>query len=311
MLQALVTKRLQWSLKPPSNQQIQRFLSTLGQGRFPETALKKFLDKLAPKEMLAIVSCFVRVCLAAGESVKKAGDRETDLHFVVSGTLKDIAFPSLETKEKIYRKSNISLSDEDFFGTIYPFKDHQTCASDIETVTQVEMVKISRQKLVRLCHQYPNIEMALIDLYKIRSEPEKKIPDKTIRKAERYRLPIKMNLEISPNESSDTPLVIDGYSSDISIGGICVILNGKNEHIDQLLTSLPQAKDNNQIRVNFPSDTMELKVLGSIAWSHKIHFNGSKTLALGIRFEENSPKLRGMLFMLANFLGGTNGSLAL
>jgi hypothetical protein len=48
---------------------------------------------------------------------------------------------------------------------------------------------------------------------------------------------------------------------------------------------------------------MELKVWGNIKWRHEIHFNGRKTLALGIRFQEDSPKLRGMLFMFANSLG--------
>ena len=52
---------------------------------------------------------------------------------------------------------------------------------------------------------------------------------------------------------------------------------------------------------------MELKVLGNIMWQHRIHFNGRKTLAMGIRFEEDSPKLRGMLFMFANSLGAGKG----
>ncbi len=52
---------------------------------------------------------------------------------------------------------------------------------------------------------------------------------------------------------------------------------------------------------------MELKVLGNIMWQHQIHFNGRKTLAMGIRFEEDSPKLRGMLFMFANSLGAGKG----
>ncbi len=66
---------------------------------------------------------------------------------------------------------------------------------------------------------------------------------------------------------------------------------------------MPETADNSQIRVNFPGELMELKVLRNIMWRHQIHFNGHKTLALGIRFEEDSPKLRGMLFMFANSLG--------
>ena len=302
MLQALVAKKQQWLIKTPSNKEIQLFLSDLEQGNFRMTPPKMLLDKLSPKEMLAILSGFVRVRLFADKIVQKAGDRGTDLYFIVSGTLKDSIFPSLVTKEKVHRKPNIYLSEDDFFGEIYPFKNDQICQSDIKTVTQVELVKISRQKLMKLCREFPNIELALIDLFKIRLGPEESSLPQMARKAERYQLPIKLNLELTSKGSLETPLIIDGYSSDISIGGICVVLNGRSEHIGNLLDSMPETADNHQIRVSFPGETMELKVWGNIVWRHQIHFNGSKTLALGIQFEENSPKLRGMLFMFANSL---------
>jgi CRP-like cAMP-binding protein len=302
MLQALVSKKQQWLIKPPSNKNIQRFLSALAQGNFRMTAPKMLFDKLSPKEMLALLSGFVRVRLFSGKLVQKAGDRGADLYFVVSGTLMDSIFPSLETKERVHRKPNIYLSEDDFFGEIYPFKKDQICQSDIKTVTQVELVKISRQKLMKLCREFPNIELALIDLFKIRLGPGASSASQMARKADRYQLPIKLNLELAPKDSSENPVIIDGYSSDISIGGICVVLNGKSDHMSNLLDSMSETTNNNQIRVSFPGETMELKVWGNIVWRHQIHFNGSKTLALGIQFEENSPKLRGMLFMFANTL---------
>jgi hypothetical protein len=303
MLQAMLAKKQQWLIKPPSSKDIHLFLSALEQGTFRESPFKTLFDKLSAKEMLSIISGFVRVRLFAGKTVQKAGDRETDLFFVVSGTLKDSIYPSLDTKEKVHRKRNITLSGDDFFGEIYPFKNNQICKSDITTATQVELVKISRQKLMKLCREFPNIELALIDLFKIRSGPEESSPASTVRKAERYQLPIKMNLELAPRGSFKSPLIVDGYSSDISIGGICVVLNGKSDHIGHLLSSLPETADSSKIRVSFPGETMELKVWGNIKWRHEIHFNGRKTLALGIRFQEDSPKLRGMLFMFANSLG--------
>ena len=306
MLQAMVAKKQQWLIKPPSNQEIHLFLSALKQGTFREAPLKMLFDKLSPREILSIVSGFVRVRLFADKAVQKTGDLETDLYFVVSGTLKDSIYSSLETKEKVHRKRNILLSDDDFFGEIYPFKKDQTCKSDIKTVTQVELVKISRQKLMKLCREFPNIEPALIDLFKIRSNRVESRPASSVRKAERYQLPIKMNLELTPRGSFKSPLVVDGYSSNISIGGICVVLNGQSDHIGHLLSSLPETADSNKIRVSFPGKTMELKVWGNIKWRHEIHFNGRKTLALGLRFKEDSPKLRGMLFMFANSLGVSN-----
>jgi len=248
LLQALVSKKLQWLIKPPPNKEIHLFLSAVDQGNFDNSSLKLFFDKLSAKEKLAFMSGFVRTRIIAGKTVKKAGQRENDLYFVVSGTLKDSAFPSLETKEKVYRKSNIYLSDDDFFGEVYPFKKDNVCTSDIETVTQVELVKISKQKLIKLCRYFPNIEVALIDLFKIRSIPEKNNRPKTLRRAERHHLPIKMVLEIPPVGSIKSPISIEGYSSDISIGGICVVLNGNSEHIPNLLTDLLEDDHKNKIQ---------------------------------------------------------------
>ena len=303
LLQAVVAKKLQWFIKPPLNKEIYQFLSALGQGSFDDSPLKRFFDKLPAKEKLAIVSGFVRIRIIAGKTLNKAGDRETGLYFVVSGTLKDSAFPSLETKENFYRKSNIYLNADDFFGEIYPFKKNQIRTSDIEAVTQVELVKISRQKLIKLCRYYPNIEMALIDLFKIRKMPDKKGRPGTLRQAERYPLPVKMVLEIPPKGLIKRPIAVAGYSSDISIGGICVVLNGSSGRIPSLLEDLLTDDHKNNVRIRFPGETMELKVRGNIVWRHIIQLNGHKTLAVGIQFEDDTPKMRGMLFMFARSLG--------
>ena len=112
-----------------------------------------------------------------------------------------------------------------------------------------------------------------------------------------------MVLEIPPTGSIESPIAVEGYSSDISIGGICVVLNGKSKHIPGLLTDLQEDGHKHKIGIRFPGDTMELKVCGDIVWRHQIDFNGNKTLAVGIQFEEDTPKMRGMLFMFARSLG--------
>lgn len=303
LLQTLVCKKLQWLIKPPPNKEIHQFLSVLDQAGFNETPLKLFFDKLSAKEKLAIISCFVRVRLIAGKTLRKAGHRETELYFVVSGTLKDSVFPSLETKETVYRKANIYLGADDFFGHIYPFKKNHSCTSDIETVTQVELVKISKENLTKLCRYYPNIEPALIQLFQVRSQPGEKNDPTAIRQADRHQLPVKMVLEIPPAGNIKSPLMIEGYSSDISIGGICVVLNGKSKHVPHLLDEMLKNHNKNKVRISFPGDTMELRVAGDIVWHHQIHFNGNKTLAVGIQFEDDTPKMRGLLLMFAKSLG--------
>ena len=303
MLQALVAKKLQWLIKPPPDKDLRQFLSALDQGIFDDCPLKIFFEKLSAKEKLAVISGFVRVELIAGKTLKKSGEKDTDLYFVVCGTLKDSVFPSIDTKQKVYRKSNIYLTDDDFWGDVYPFDRDQTGTSEVVTVTQVELVKISKQKLVGLCRQYPNVERALIDLFKIRAESGVINRPNMFRQAGRYQMPMKMILELPPWGPFKTPIAIEGYSSDISISGICVVLNGSSEHVPYLLNSLSEIDDRKRIRVSFPGDTMELKVRGNIIWNHEIQFNGKKTLAVGVQFEEDTPKMRGMLFMFAKSLG--------
>ena len=57
MLQAIVSKKLQWIIKPPPNKEIHQFLSVLGQKNFDESPLKLFFDKLSTREMLPDTSC--------------------------------------------------------------------------------------------------------------------------------------------------------------------------------------------------------------------------------------------------------------
>jgi len=89
-----------------------------------------------------------------------------------------------------------------------------------------------------------------------------------------------------------------------------VVLNGSSEHVPGLIHSLAEIGGKKQIQISFPGDTMELKVKGNIVWNHPISFNGTKTLAVGIQFQENSPKMRGMLFMFARSLGDADKATA-
>ena len=111
-----------------------------------------------------------------------------------------------------------------------------------------------------------------------------------------------MILEIYPNASKETPVIVDGYSSDISIGGICVIVDAKRSNIASVMKAFEKKENSSKIWVGLPAGTMQIRVLGRIAWSHSVILDGNKTLVLGIQFEKMSPRLRGMLFMFANSL---------
>ena len=50
------------------------------------------------------------------------------------------------------------------------------------------------------------------------------------------------------------------------------------------------------------SEAVTIKVLGSIVWSKEVYDENGKSIALGIRFEEMSPQMSGLLMVLANLL---------
>jgi hypothetical protein len=68
--------------------------------------------------------------------------------------------------------------------------------------------------------------------------------------------------------------------------------------IDSFHKSTKDAK----VKINMRIQALMLKVSGNIVWTQKIPVNGKQTLALGIKFDEMSPKFQGMLFAFADNL---------
>jgi hypothetical protein len=112
----------------------------------------------------------------------------------------------------------------------------------------------------------------------------------------RHQLPLKINLHIFTNANQNEPLIIDGYSRDVSIGGLCVVLDGKYKSISAIYKNIKTAK----IEMSLPEEELVLKVAGNIVWSREFSWKKRKIVALGFRFKEMSPKFKGMFFMMAD-----------
>ena len=109
-----------------------------------------------------------------------------------------------------------------------------------------------------------------------------------------------MSLEIFPHAAANLPIILEAYSKDISIGGICVVLDANDLSVAKSVSSFSKTIKDSIVKISFPSEGMELKVSGKIAWTQETIFRGEKTLAVGIKFQNLSPKLRGMLFVFAD-----------
>ena len=53
---------------------------------------------------------------------------------------------------------------------VYESKDKTTSKSYIEATTRAELLRITKTNLMKICKKYPNVELRLIDLYKIRKK---------------------------------------------------------------------------------------------------------------------------------------------
>ena len=297
ILQAIDSKMLQWKIRPPTPQEAQVFYTSLRKGNYYESPLKTFFNRLTYRELVAFVSKLIRVELSPGKMIKKTGDQEKNLYFVVSGNLRETVFvPVRKGDDSLYRKRASYLSENQFFGDVYPFKEENNSKSYIETSTRSELIRITKSNLIKICEKFPNIEMGLIDLYKVRKKDDNGPLNPKVRKLGRHQLPLKINLHIFTNANQNEPLILDGYSRDVSIGGLCVILDGKYKSISSIYKNIKTAK----IEMSLPEEELVLKVAGNIVWSREFSWKKRKIVALGFRFKEMSPKFKGMFFMMAD-----------
>ncbi|MBT8365108.1 MAG: hypothetical protein KJP23_10405 [Deltaproteobacteria bacterium] len=126
---------------------------------------------------------------------------------------------------------------------------------------------------------------------------------KKSRKGKRHQHFRKIILEIYPQSSVNYPIILEGYSNNFFIGGTCIVLDTKDVNISKSVASFNKTIKNSMVKLSFPNEGLELKISGKIAWTHEVSFRNGQTLALGIQFQGLSPKLRGMLFVLADSSG--------
>jgi CRP-like cAMP-binding protein len=222
ILQAIVSKSLQWKINPPSkSSEIRQFFSEIKKAVYHETAVNAFFKTLEYQALVAILFPLIKIRLPASRIVKKAGDEEKHLYLIVSGALRATNYLPVKTNgDTVYKKSAIHLSENDFFGAIYPFEDKQLSKSYVETITQAELIKIPKISLMKVCVKYPHVEKALSDLLGAQSGIEEKDESLTDRIGNRQEIPLKVHLQIRPQSQDEQPLSVSGYSKDISIGGL-------------------------------------------------------------------------------------------
>ncbi len=298
MLQAVACKRLEWRLEAPTRLKARRFYQALSGGKYYETPLNVFFNHLSFPEFTALINRMKRVRLAAGKTIKKIGEQEKFLYLITAGNLLATTIHPLAEGQEEPEKSKIYLTENDFFGDIYPFESDKLSQAYFETTTAAELVQISRTALKRICKKFPNIELGIIDLLKARSHADDKEILRKVRKTERHVLPIKIDMQIYPGKSGGHPIVLDGYTRDVSIGGMCIVLDAGYEHVP----SMYQDIENSRIQISMAGEAMTISVSGKIVWSKEVMLEDQKSVALGIQYQNMTPKLSGLMVVFANML---------
>lgn len=290
-LQAITCKIFEWRIIKPSKEQGLAFHSALCECNPQNIEVQKFFTKPVYEEMVALMAKIVPHNYPADTRMKKFGDEENELCFVVSGALEETNYHRLEADERIQKKSTTNLMEGDIFGEIYPFEEDKLSESDIESVTRVELLKISKLKLTELCGKYPNLNLLMRNLCKFRFEYNREMYSKSVRKATRHQLPMQVNLKIFQDESGKPPLNLSGFTDDISLGGTCVVLGAKYQIGD--ITHL--TGKNVKLQLSLPIESISLNILGSIVWGKEIPVEGKKTAIIGVQFKEINHVDRGIL----------------
>ena len=159
LLQAMVSKALQWKISSPSYRDTLLFFSALREADYRDFPVNRFIKKLSNPEIWSLMKKAEIVRLPSAQVIKKVDDKESDLYFVVSGSLKKTFYqPIRQNETTMYNKQHYNLFENDFFGDVYPLREEKTSQSYIETVTAVELIKISKQILSEIFTKYSNFE---------------------------------------------------------------------------------------------------------------------------------------------------------
>jgi len=297
---AIALKIMQWRISSPAQVEVRSFLLNLAQVAGEDIPVTSFFCQLNFQESIALFSILEIIHLPPDHTVKKVGDLEDSLYFIISGTLKDSMYNTIDNREKVYRAPNLYLNANDYFGDIYPFDRDKKSNSYVETKSQVELLKISKEKLRKLCTQYPKIEYGLLNLLKVRSKAAIDDLHEKLRDARRIQLKLDLGVEIILNGSQNTSICMSGFSSDVSIGGMCFMLDEMSLNSSSEILSLEKGIKNAKVQVHFPIEDLKVSIPGTIVWLSPVSHEGRKTTALGIEFDKMSPKLKGLLMMFFN-----------
>ncbi len=295
---AILCRLLQWQIKSPTVGEHQQFYDELQMGAFPKSQVARLIKGLSANELSNLMGVMQPVSLAAGEAIRKIGDQENALFIIGQGSVKPTSIEPLVRNETEHRTANHYLAEDAFFGDIYPFNLTRLSNYYAQAVRPSDLIQVNKRQMQMLCKKNPRIELGLIDLYQLRPSRETKEYLRMVRRTNRHQLPMRIRMGIRSGNPAIPAMSLMGYSRDISVGGICAVIDPADANAAMGLQHIL----NRKISLAMPSGTMALSVVGTIVWTKRALLKGRKTIAMGVQFDEMSPQLSGMLVAYAGIV---------
>jgi len=195
--------------------------------------------------------------------------------------------------------STVILKENDFFGDRYPCSEKKSVSNLVKTLTEVELIQVTKPNMLTLCGEHPDLQIGLKNLLEDNNLFQEDHPAKFYRKTSRRKLSVTLHLDILAREPGKHPITVKCYTSDMSLGGVCVFVDPR--YRDLPIQDLVNRKT--KLRISLPDESISLTILGRLAWYKESDLDGEDTYAIGIQFNEMPPRLRGLLIVFANAVG--------
>lgn len=299
LLQAWVAKILQWQLQRPSRDQLIEFHRAIESAPHNDGPADDFIQNLDPLERMAVFSHSRRTSVPAGTTILVAEKRQADLYLVVSGGLRESCYEMISQKIAFRRETCRVLEESDSFGEVYPFSEEIPPQPHVVTTTRVELLAISRRRLIQACRQHPNVESGVIRLCRSRCKRKAEAGSNGIRKGLRYTIPTRMSVQIIPVGKNEPPIILTGYCRDLSVSGMSFLpeRNGASSTWGGLVDM--EGLIRRRVRVTIPAEELSISISGQIVRKRSMVIKGITIQSLGIQFAKMSPRLRGAFFAFA------------
>ena len=284
-LQAVASKIIEWRINKPSEEKKMIFHSLICNCKAQNLASQLFFTKLSSAELFDLMANAELHSYMKNTRLKKLGDEENQINFIVSGSMEETLFYRPDLEGKIQKKSTSNLIESDIFGDIFPFEEEKLSESQIETITRTELLSVSKSNLIALGSEHKNLTEKVKHLCDTYFDSEYEMYSKTIRKATRHQLPTQVSLKIFQKDKTKPTLNFSGFTEDISLEGACVVLGttyqtGGVAHLTGLSVKI-------QMRLSIES--ISLNILGDIVWAKEITMEDKKTSIVGIKFKDINP----------------------